>query len=247
MKRTAIRLLLALGIIFTFTTCSKDHLFDCLTSTGNTIYQWRNAGKFTNLNLQNDVDVVLYFDTTNFIRVTAGEHLIDGIITELSGNTLYIRNENRCNWVRSFKNQYVVEIGMDSITKIDTYGAGNITCHDTITCHDFYFDAWNATGTANFLFHNQYIHLNNNVGRVDIHAAGRTDVAFGNIADVGTLDAKNLSCDLWYFRTNSTGDSHLTANNTLEAEIQYTGNVYYSGAATNVRRTGSGSGMLIRE
>jgi hypothetical protein len=247
MKKLGLRFLASVAIILSLTTCSKDHLFDCLTSSGNAISQWRVRGKFTNLNLNDDVDVVLYFGSANSIKVTAGEHLIDGIITELNGNTLYIRNENKCNWVRSFKNKFTVEICMDSVSNIYAYGAGVLTCHDTIISHDFTYNAWNVTGSAYLLFHNENIHINNNVGRADIHAAGKSGVAYGSNSDVGTFDAKNLISDIWYFRSNSTGESHINAKNILEADILYSGDVYYSGTASSITRTGNGTGRFIRE
>src|SRR5689334_18323193 len=101
---------LLIGILLlSLTTCQKEHLFDCFKSAGKSVTENRAATPFTNINLTNNVDLIINPDTTFYIKVTAGDNLIDGIITELQGTTLYIRNENRCNWMRSFKNTYTVE------------------------------------------------------------------------------------------------------------------------------------------
>ena len=92
-------------LAFTLTTCKKEHMLDCFKSAGSTITENRTATPFINIELKDNVDLIINPNSTPYIKVTAGENLIDGIITELSGNTLYVRNENKCSWMRSFKNR----------------------------------------------------------------------------------------------------------------------------------------------
>lgn len=234
-------------LLLSFTNCSKDHLFDCVKSTGDEITEHRSVKHFTNINMKDNIDVILYSDTTDFISVYAGEHLIDGIITEVDGNTLYLRNENKCNWVRSFSNKYIVTIGMRDPEKIESYGSGNITCMDSIRTDEFFFDSWNASGSYNFIFSNPKIHLNNNIGRADFHATGKTQVAFAYINDVATLDTKELSTNLYYIRNSSTGDCSIRVNQELSSEITYTGNIYYIGNPYSVVSEVTGTGKLIHQ
>lgn len=240
------KLILLIFLIFSFTNCSKEHLFDCLKSTGDEITEIRNANTFTKLNLKDDVDIILYSDTTPFVRVTAGEHLIEGIITEIENDVLYIRNENKCNWTRNFKNKYTVMIGMRNPEKIEIYGAGNITCADTIRTSEFFFDSWNASGSFYLLFNNLKTHVNNHIGRADFHASGSTNVAFAYINDVATLDFSNLKTELFYMRSSTTGDCKINVNSELEAFLTYTGDVFYTGNLYKVEQQVSGSGRLIR-
>lgn len=239
--------ILLLILLFSFTNCSKDHLFDCTKSTGNEIEESRTIGKFKNIHMDNDVDIILYSDTTDFVRVKSGSHLIDGIITEVDGNTLYIRNENKCNWVRSFGNKYTVTIGMKNPEHIETYGSGNLFCNDTIRTDEFFFDSWNASGSFHFIFNNRIVHLVNNIGRTDIHASGVSAVAYSFINDVGILDASSLTTNLFYIRNSSTGDLRINVQSELTAEIKYNGNIYYSGNPYKIDRTITGNGTLIHQ
>lgn len=232
--------------ILLFSTCQKDHVFDCFTSTGKTITQYRNAGLFTNIELRNSIDLILYPDTTPFIQVTAGEHLVDGIITELEGNTLYIRNENKCNWVRSFENEYTVKIGMRNPEHISYYGSGEIRCQDTIRTPEFTFESWNGSGSIFLLLSCDVSHLINNVGRNDIHASGKSGVSFVYVHDTALLDARNLETGYTYIRNSSTGDCNVYVTKELSAEIQYTGNIYYRGAPYFIDEQRSGEGQLIK-
>ncbi len=232
-------------LVFSFTNCSKDHMFDCLKSTGEEITQIRSAGNFINLELKDNVDIILYPDTTPFIRVTAGEHLVDGIITEIENGTLYIRNENKCNWTRSFSNKYIVEVGMRDPEKVEIFGSGNITCADTIRTEEFFFDSWNASGTYNFLFNSNKIHINNNIGRADYHAKGKANVTFVYMNDVATLDFSELRTELFYIRSSTTGDCRINVDKELDVVLLYTGDIYYTGSLYKLTKNISGSGSLI--
>lgn len=237
--------LFVMGISFLLSTCKKDHMLDCITSSGDEISEYRPAGWFSHVDMKDRVDLIIRKSSEHYIRVTAGSHLIDGIITELSNGTLYIRNENRCNWVRSFKNKYTVEIGVDSLQSIATYGNGSITCPDTLSVYEFTFDSWNASGSIDLLLSCQTSHLNNNTGRIDMRVAGKTGVSYIAFNDVAYLDASKLVTDLTYMRNNSTGDLKVCAQHELEVEIRYSGNIYYTGNPYRIKEDNTGTGKLI--
>jgi hypothetical protein len=227
------------------TTCKKDHLFDCFKSAGKSITENRNAFYISKINIKNNVDVIIVPNSTYYIKVTAGENLIDGIITEISGNTLYIRNENRCNWVRSFDNIYTVEVGMNQPERIDYYGSGNITCKDTIRSAEFTFDCWNGSGSIDLIFNSSKTHINNNVGRADFHLSGYSGVSYIYLNDVAVLNAENLVTGYTFIRNRSTGNCKIRVTKELAAEIEYTGNIYYTGNPYRVDLVHKGSGRLI--
>ncbi len=232
-------------VVLLFTTCQKDHLLDCLRSTGQDVTEFRKKDYFDKINLKDNIDVVFHRDTLFRIEVMAGQNLIDGIITEQSGSTIYIRNENRCNWMRSFKNKYTVHIYSPTISKVDAYGAGDFICADTIVCPEFSFDSWNASGTANLLFHCDKIHLNNNIGRMTFNAIGFSAVSFYYINDTGVLDAHELQSDLVYIRSVTTGFCKVNVQKELGVEIRYTGNIYYYGNPYKIDQQITGAGQLV--
>ena len=230
-----------------FSTCQKDHLFDCLTSTGKTINQLRSTGNFSKVELHNSIDLIIYPVTLPFIQVSAGEHLIEGIITELQENTLYIRNENKCNWVRSFENKYTVKIGVQSLDDIEYHGSGNIHFMDTIKTNDFIFNSWNGSGSTFLIIECATSNINNNAGRPDIHVSGISGVSYVYNHDVSSIDASDLISGFTFMRNSSTGDCRVYVTKELEAEIVDSGDIYYKGNPYKVSRTGAGSGKLMEE
>ncbi len=240
-----IKKILFLILIASAMSCKKEHMLDCFKSTGETTTQNRDVTPFTNIDLKDNVDLVIFPDTTFYIKVTAGENLIDGIITELSGGTLYIRNENRCNWMRSFSNTYTVEVGMDKPSLINYTGSGNISCLDTIRSDEFTFDCFNGSGTINFLFNCKKTHMNNHTGRSDIHAYGNALESYIYVNDVGICDASGLNSNYSYIRSSTTGECRVHANDQFGFEIRYNGNIYYSGDPVIFNQVFIGSGKLI--
>lgn len=244
-KNNLIQISVLFFLAMTLTTCKKDHLLDCFKSAGSTTTQSRSAEAFENINLTDNVDLIIHPNSTPYIKVTAGSNLIDGIITELSGNTLYIRNENRCNWMRSFSNTYTVEVGMDKPVNLHYDGSGNISCIDTIKSDEFTFDCFNGSGTAKFIFNSNNVLLKNHIGRSDIHASGYSNNCYVYINDVGTLDASELISNNSYATNSSTGDCRLNVKNQLGIIISYNGNIYYSGNPVKIDQQISGAGKLI--
>lgn len=239
------RLLLLVLLILTV-SCSKEHEFDCFKSTGPMTRETRILANFTRIDLNDNINLTIRTDTTCFAVVEAGENLLDGIITEVANGTLYLRNDNRCNWVRNFRKPVNVIVGMGQPERISYYGYGDVQCLDTLRAHDFTFDCWNGSGSIRLLISTDRSYLNIHIGRADLEAAGRSNVSFVYLNDVAVIDNRNLSSDLCYLRTKSTGDCRVRVARELEATIEYSGNVLYSGNPDRVQKQGNGTGRIIR-
>lgn len=220
-------------------------MLDCMKSAGLEVKQIRKAAPFLNINLKDNIDVIYHRDSVYRIMVTAGQNLVDGIITELEGNTLYIRNENRCNWVRNFKNKYTVDVFAPALNKVSMYGSGEFRTVDTLIADEFTCESWNASGTAQLLLSTTRCWLINHIGRADIHASGSTYVCFVNINETGVLDASNLVSKHCYIRSSTLGRCMVYSYYEIGAEIKSAGDIYYYGQPVVVSSTISGTGKLV--
>src|SRR3972149_5567093 len=93
---------LVIGMFPLASACKKDKP-DCFKSTGDLVREQREVGDFSSMEVYNNVNVVISQDTLNQVIIEAGENLLEEITTEINGATLVIRNNNKCNWVRSYK------------------------------------------------------------------------------------------------------------------------------------------------
>ncbi|MFM2206476.1 MAG: hypothetical protein RL213_451 [Bacteroidota bacterium] len=249
--RTAIFLktsfiLTAVNSIF-FSGCTKDHFFDFTKSAGKTVTVYRNCTDFNHMEIMDDVDVIIHTDTVPFIRVTAGQNIVDGITTEIRDGVLTVRNENRSNWVRSFKNSYCVEIGTDSLCRISFHGSGTIRTADTLQVTDFTFDSRNASGSILLVLDCTTSHLNVHTGRCDLTVSGHSDVTYYYLNDTGIINGSGLRSAYTYARNSGTGVLHLYAENELGVEILHTGDIRYGGNPYRIDSEITGSGRLIKE
>jgi len=221
-------------------------MLDCFKSSGDEITENREAVEITDIQLDDNVDLIIHPNSIPYIKVTAGENLIDGIITELDGNKLYIRNENRCNWMRSFKNTYTVEVGMDKPANIIYYGSGDIHCIDTIRTNEFNFDCTNGSGSINFITNTNTLNIRNHTGRTDIHLKGKSQATFIYINDVATCESLDLRSSKVYVTTKSTGDIQVNAIDELDVQILYNGSILYSGNPLITNQVITGTGHLVK-
>lgn len=233
--------------VILFTSCKKEHLFDCFKSTGEIISVKRNVPFFHSIHMDNQVDLVFHRGYKPELRVTGGANLIEGLVTEINNNTLFIRNENKCNWIRDFNKRPKIDIYCDSIIFVENYGSGNITFADTLFCTDFRYDNWGATGNMDFLFNINHFYCNIHNGTADLVSKGiiTTNIFYYN--GYGRMNLSGTENIATYITNNGTGDIRIFVANELHARISGTGNIYYSGNPYLVEKEITGTGQLIPE
>jgi hypothetical protein len=240
------RFLFGILLILFHTSCQKDHLFDCFKGTGNTTTDVRLANNFTKIKVSNNVDAVIFPGHDFKVEVTAGSKLIDGITTEVKNGMLYLRNENKCNWVRSFKNTFTVKIWLPDIEELTVNGSGNITFADTIRHPEFVFNNWGASGKIVFLFNTSAARINIHTGPGDFVLKGYVGVHYLYNNGNGITDASDLNTDVTFTENKGANNEYVRAKEWLSAKISYVGNIYYFGNPDSVIREGTGSGKLIK-
>jgi hypothetical protein len=224
--------------------CSSPEAPDCLKSTGKNIRIKRALPDFDRLQIDNNIEIVIVPDTSNFVIVEGGENVVPLLRTTVENNQLRITNNNSCNWVRSYKRLFKATVHLKNLREIEQLGYGNIYTTDTIF--------------ANALDIKIY-------GVSEVNIAVKTDYLGVDISGLGTL---NLSGKTHYlslttnrtphinaasFTTNEANITHkaetdflLHCSDTLRAEMLRAGNLIYTGSPwikANIKNTG----RLIRQ
>lgn len=238
--------LLLLLISFNLSSCKKSNLGDCFKSTGDIIEQQRKIGEFSKIILRDNVNVVFNNEQSNTIIVSAGENIIDNIITEKNGDTLDISNVNSCNWVRDFDVPITVYLSSNKLETIEYRSIGDISCSDTIFCDSIYVDVYEGAGTLNILVNSYLVHSAIRYGTADLKVSGRSNLSYVYSAGFGLIDNRELLSAQIYVANKSSNDIYLCAKSTLAATIYGIGNIYYLGDPGNVSLDKIGSGNLIK-
>ncbi len=225
--------------------CKKDSMCNCTQSTGNSTTETRSAQPFTHIDLADNIDLVIHIDTFYQIKVTAGAHLLDGVKTEVKNNTLYLSNINRCNWLRSFKNSFTVDVWLPSLEEIYVNDAsGNIDCADTLK-QNLILNSGSSTGDYHLKLNCSTATLALHTGPADLYVTGHIGVTYAYSSGYGTIDMSETDSDDIYISNLGTNDLYIKANKRIDAQLSYLGNIYYRGNPSQVDEKYTNSGRLI--
>lgn len=221
---------------------------ECLQSTGAVVTEVRPLAPFDRIDLSDDIDLVIYPGSQRQeVRITGGGNLLGDIETRVNAGILYLRNNNRCNWVRSFKNTFTAEVYCDSVTALWIEDAvGRVKIKDTISVFNFSLDSYSSMGDYDLLLNcSNAATLAIHNGPANLTVAGICQSQYNYQTGYGRIDCSALASEYVFLTNNGSNDTYVRARQLLEAKIEHTGNVYYSGRPDTVISYIRGRGRLI--
>ncbi|HEY0977919.1 MAG TPA: head GIN domain-containing protein [Flavobacteriales bacterium] len=234
---------------FTFVllwSCQKDQWDDCITSTGPMRTEVRSVGFFDRIDLNDRVDLVLE-QGDGSIRVEAGRNLLGQVVTEVRDGVLYVSNENRCNWVRSFKPRITVHVPAGSLHEVTLRGTGNVSGTTTIQRPVFSIQQQGGLGSVRLHMEVDTCRIGFHAGAGDVVCSGTAAYADLYLASMGRMDLRSLAAArVWAFN-NGSGDILCRPEQRLDAIIRYVGDVRYTGSPATITSDITGSGALIHD
>jgi hypothetical protein len=233
-------------LVCMLSACKREQMDDCFTSTGSIRMEERSLEAFHGIDLDDRIDLVLDHLPATTITVEAGKNLLGQISTEVRDGVLHVRNENRCNWVRSFKPRITVRVPIDEVDLITVRGQGDVSATDTIRKDAFRIEQWGGMGTADLIVDVSVIHIGLHTGAGDVILKGRTGHSANFYSGMlGTIDASGMRARVVNVNNSGVGDFRCWAHEGLNVRINDAGDVYYRGDAT-VSSEITGSGRLIK-
>lgn len=241
------RLLYILLISGLFIQSSCNDVCDCFHGRGREITEERHMETIKGIYLTNNISVVIHPDSNQRMTVTAGENLVDGIETSIENGRLSIRNNNRCNWTREFNPTLQVDIWTNTLQSIYIEDAsGDLRFTDTLKVSNFRLDCFSSMGTYRVILLADIATLAIHNGPADIIAEGSVSTQYNYSAGFGKMNCLLLKSNNIYMNNKGTNDNYVYSNTILEAKIEATGNIYYSGNPVNVTTQITGKGKLIK-
>jgi hypothetical protein len=168
-----------------------------------------------------------------------------GITTEVEDGVLKIRDENQCNWVRSYKKEINIYLQCRELSKIIYSGAGNVTGMNTIVSDSMEYDFWSGSGVISMDIQCRLLHANMHTGPGDAILTGTAQSAYYYSNGNGKLKCDGLKAEHVDFDWVSTNDCWINCSNDLTGTIGYIGNVYYTGNPAVIQVQEKDQGQLI--
>lgn len=221
------RLFFYIIIVFVIISCQKEEGGNCLKSTGDIVTEIRPLNDFTYFSLHDKFNLYIITDTVNFLKIEAGENIIDGITSEISNDTLTIRNTNKCNWLRSYKNPINLYISSYTLRRLFVFGYSNVETVNTFKANYIVVEAASPISKMVLDLDVGTCYFTASYTTGDFILTGTTDSL--RIFNYGTayVFAQGLQSRRCWVVNSSTGDCHVKTSDRLHVEIHRTGNIYY--------------------
>lgn len=244
MKRNIIAVLFFL-VSLTIASCSK---VDALFNNGEPVTEQREVDHhFVAISMYNNVNVKLVRDNHPHLELTCPENLIGKVTTELEGDTLYIRNENEYNWLRSYDYSIDLTVYYDSLRQVNFASVGDLLCTDSIRgIGELTIDS-TVMGIDTFWTRTFNLNINEGCGDIDLtldcnvvknnFTNGTSKVTLRGAAEYteiimrsyGVVHAENLYSNFVRVQSHSTNDAYVWPRTKLTVWLYSIGNVYYKG------------------
>lgn len=238
MRRAFPLLLLLLG-------CQAEQWDDCVTSTGPQGTEERAVGAFDRVVLEDRVDLVLVDRPAGTVVVEGGSNLLGQVVTDVEGGTLRVRNDNRCNWVRSFRPRITVRVPRQGLRELELHGTGDVRSTDTVRSAVFRIEQHDAQGTVTLALAVDTCYVGLHTGAGDVHVAGHCGVAYLYSGLMGPIDAGGLRAQEVNVNNSAVTDITCRAVQRLNVQIFDAGDVRYYGDPV-LQATVTGSGQVVR-
>lgn len=222
--------------------CTLDELGDCFKSTGSMVWEEREVEGVYILKLYDNIDLYLYPDTTESLRLYGGKNLLPGILVKQTDSVLILRNDNACNWVRDFSKPLEAHLHIKGLKELHYSGQGNIQTMQALDTDRLQMFVDYGNGDIDLEIHTQNLVLNFASGTSDLVLRGSAGYLGVYAGAYGRLDTRDMHGTHVYINHSSINDLFVQAEKVLDVELNEIGNIYYVGnpQVTILKQTGSG-------
>lgn len=234
-------------LAFVLFSCKKAEDRACAKSVGEETVEERTFVDFNRLYLGPHIEYVLVQDTVNKAIITGGKNLLNFILTDVEDGKLFITNENKCNFLRSYKKKVKVELHVKKIQNILYDATEVVRCKNQLisdylsvtiveSAGRFYLDV--AAEVLYTVVERNWgnFEVTGNVNYYKLDIGGNS---FGNTYGLNVADSIHV-------RTYSSEDLELNADGVvLRSQIHSTGNIGYIGTPTVIDHSSFGEGQLM--
>lgn len=230
-------------LLIIFSSCKKENMCDCIKRTGKIVTVVRQVPPFSRIFIEQDVNVFISEDSISEVKVEAGKNIEPMIETVVESGILIIRNHNRCNWARSYKEPLNVYIKTPGLTYIHSKGSGDIKSLNTITLDSFDVRIEGA-GNIELTINNSRI-ISHIYGIGDLTLHGNTLEHDCSIGGASFLKASDLNTNYTWIQSYTLGQCYVRTSGSIIYRIDDKGDIFCYGNPISVQKTSNnGSGQF---
>ena len=212
---------------------------------GNFVAIERSLQDYDHVAVAGSFDVDLVAGHEGQIILEGESNLLEYVLTEVKNGKLLIKTENGVNLrPSSWTNGIRITVPIESLDKVSLSGSGDIVSRTTIKSNNFSARI-SGSGEVSLTVEAERVDASLS-GSGDISLAGRARDFVVSVSGSGEIQAFAFDADFVNATVSGSADIKVTANESLEARVSGSGDIYYRGNPSKINTKTSGSGAISK-
>lgn len=228
--------------------CNKENAPDCLQKAGTLTAELRALPAFQAIHVRDYFTSVTLVQSSDYwVEVEGGKNLLPDIVTTVDNQgVLLLRNDNGCNFVRSFKHSLRLTIGCPDLKVITLFeGAGDFRIPGPFAVDTLGIEGHDFVGLLEANLTVRTVSAALHAGLGDVRLSGTTDDLYLYNLGYGFADARGVEAGRVFANNGSTNRMDVRAGQYLFATITGRGNIYVHGQPAGYDALLPGEGALV--
>lgn len=207
----------------------------------------RHLSGFNAINLAGPFDVMITQGSQDEVKVEAPNDVMERIVTEVNEGVLKIYskhdNWNWGNWWGNHK-KIMIYVKLKNVNSINISGSGDIKFKEGITTDNLKLS---ISGSGDMDGQLEAKNLECSIsGSGDMKLSGKAENSKVRVVGSGDFTAKHLLTVNSSVHVSGSGDAEINASEKIEASVNGSGDIHYTGDAKMISKSKSGSGDISR-
>ncbi len=225
---------LLLGVMITLYSCSS------IEGTGPMVNEARAVSEITAIDLEMNANVYLIKGDTQSVVISAQQNILDVLKTEVSGGKIEIKTAESISVAEPVQ----IWITTKTIDNIELSGSGSIVSTTEFNSEKLSVDL-SGSGKISLVLNNSKF-TGDLSGSGDIYLKGKIAEGKFDLSGSGNIFAMECVMDKCKLDINGSGTAKVNVSSELDASIDGSGEVLYSGNPHKVKSDVNGSGRISK-
>jgi len=225
-----IRILFTISILYLVSGCDSNDAPDCLKSRGETINKVYELESFSELEVNEDFNVIIKQGGQQEVNLITGENLVEDINLEVTSGVLVLTDNNSCRWVRDLDFP-TVEITHPYLKSIRQNGGGKISSQGNLSYTELFLISEDSSGDIEMRLTCDKLSISSNE-LSNFYINGTVNELFvGFYSGDSRFEAENLVSTNAQIIHKGSNDIIVNVSNRLSGQVGATGDLIYVGQA----------------
>jgi hypothetical protein len=214
------------------------------SAKANNDVQDRHLSGFNAVDAQGSFDVIITQGSSESVKVDAPADVLDRVVTEVEDHTLKIHNKRHSgsdwNWMGHKK--IVVYVTIRDVNAVGVSGSGDVSFKDGLHAKSL---SISVNGSGDVIGKVETGELACDIsGSGNMKLSGRAETSSVQVSGSGDYSGKDVTTSSTSVQVSGSGNASINASSSITAAVSGSGDVRYTGGASHVVKSKSGSGDI---